>query len=403
MHRVLHVINSLNYGGAEYQLLLNLTALDRSLYENYVCCVTEEGILSERVTALGIPVFSLNVSGKPGWLRAIRCLSGLIRSLQIDLVHTSLSDADIIGGVAGRLCRVPVVSTLCNVGGEPERLIDDPHLNRLKLAAATRLWGLALGGLHCHSIATSHAVKESAINTYRIPRRKLTVIHRALSEVWTADTCDGRTEELKQSLNLAGAYPVLLNVARCVPQKGQRYLIQAMPAVLEKFPRARLLVAGDGPLSESLAALSRELGVAAHTSFLGRRDDVKDLHRLSDIFAFPSLFEGCPNALMEAMVMGKPCVASCIGPTQEVMKDGDTGLLVPPQSPEAMAEAILRLSSDRQLARSLGLRARQLAQEKFTIARTIKQLEAVYGWVLCGEDGAGRCSDGPVARVGVRH
>ena len=102
-YRVLHVISTMGQGGAEHQLLLNLATLDRNLFENSVCCIREEGALADDVTALGIPIYTLRVPRKLGWPRAVFRLQGLISSLKIDLLHTSLVDADIIGGLAGRL------------------------------------------------------------------------------------------------------------------------------------------------------------------------------------------------------------------------------------------------------------------------------------------------------------
>jgi glycosyltransferase involved in cell wall biosynthesis len=141
-------------------------------------------------------------------------------------------------------------------------------------------------------------------------------------------------------------------------------------------------MAGDGPLRDSLTSLSRELGVDRHITFLGRRTDVRCLLELADIFVFPSLFEGLGGALVEASGAGKPCVASRVGPIPEVVEHERSGLLVPSQSPEALAQAICRLVNDPELAQAMGRRGKQIAAEKFSISRNIKQLEELYARIL---------------------
>jgi len=382
LHKILHVIDSLERGGAEHQLLLNLAALDSNLYENYVCTVQDGGPLAKEAANLGAPVFSLGAAGKPQWPRAIIRLGNLVRDLQIELIHTSLFSADMIGGLVGRLSGVPVVATLCSLGGDPANLVDNPNLNRFKLSVTTRLWALALRACHSRYIAISNAVKDSAIRTYGLSEAKVTLIYRALSESWFDGVDTVRSESLRHSLGLTGAYPILINVGRLVPQKGQSYLIQAMPKVLEEFPQAKLLIAGEGPLHEQLSSLILNSGVDGHVNALGCRQDVKDLLAISDIFVFPSISEGLGVSLLEAAAMGKPCVASRIGPLPEVLEDGESGLLVPPQSPAMLAEAVVYLAKNPEIAQAMGRRGHQALLEKFTIDRTIKQLEQVYMQVL---------------------
>jgi glycosyltransferase involved in cell wall biosynthesis len=321
---------------------------------------------------------------------AISRLLKLVRSLQIDLIHTSLFQSDIIGGIAGRLCGVPVVGTICNIADIPERLLDNPHVNKLKLTLSNAVWGLALRSLHKRSIAVSYAVKDSSIRNYSVLEDKVTVIYRSVAELWNDAVRIGDIEDLRRGLGLDGAYPILLNVARLVPQKGQRYLIQAMPSVLEQFPQAHLLIAGDGPLRKSTASLCLELGIDQHVTLLGQRDDVRSLLELSDIFVFPSLFEGLGGALMEATSAGKPCVASRVGPLPEVLDEGNSGLLVSSQSPEELARAIVHLSENPALACNMGQCGRAIATERFDVNKNVRRLEEVYQEILCKNEASAR-------------
>jgi glycosyltransferase involved in cell wall biosynthesis len=124
------------------------------------------------------------------------------------------------------------------------------------------------------------------------------------------------------------------------------------------------------------------LGIEGHITFLGRRKDVRNLLELADIFVFPSLFEGLGGALVEATGAGKPCVASGVGPIPEVVEHGKSGLLVQSQSPDALAQAIIQLVKDPELARAMGQRGKQVAAEKFSISRNVKQLEELYLQIL---------------------
>lgn len=262
LHKILHLIDSLGCGGAEHQLVLNVTGIQGEQFQNYVCYLHAPNDMEADLTAAGIPVFGLDTPGKLDWPRAIWRLFKLVRTLKIDLIHTSLFNADILGGIVGHLSGVPVVGTICSMTDIEERLLDNPRVNKFKLTATNAVWGLAIRSLHQKSIAISYAVKDSAFRNYGTTEDKINVIYRSVTTSWNSPEMIGDTQDLRKALGLEGEYPVLLNVARLVPLKGQRYLIRAMPSIIEKFPRARLLIAGDGPLKESMASLSRELGVS---------------------------------------------------------------------------------------------------------------------------------------------
>jgi glycosyltransferase involved in cell wall biosynthesis len=334
---------------------------------------------------MDIPVFCLGVKGKPQWPRAVLRLRRLISSLKIDLVHTSLYDGDIIGGLAARLSGVPVVSTLVNVAYQEEWLIDNPHLSQTKLAVTKKLLSLVYRTCHIRFIAISQCVKESATEGLGLKEERISIIYRALPSQWLEPDSKETLNVLAAQLGVKQACPLLLNVGRLMPQKGQRYLIEAMPRVVAEFPEARLLIVGEGFLRDDLIALSDRLGVKEQVIFLGTRSDVKQL-----LHVFPSLFEGLGVSLVEATGAGKPCVASRVGPLPEVVEDGKSGILVPPQSPDSLAEAIIRLGRDQELMQDMGQRGSQIAAQKFTIAQAAKRLETLYQGVLSDHYGVGK-------------
>jgi glycosyltransferase involved in cell wall biosynthesis len=147
--------------------------------------------------------------------------------------------------------------------------------------------------------------------------------------------------------------------------------------VLEAFPRVVFLIVGDGPLRGELEALTRALGVEKNVIFAGYREDVPRVLSVFDIKVLPSVTEGLPLAILEAMAMGKPVIATEVGGVKEILKDGETGFLVPPQDPEALSERIIYLLRNEDEARQLGIRARE-ESKKYDIDLCVRRLEELY-------------------------
>ena len=390
--KILHLIETLGHGGAEHQLALAVTGLNRQKYESTVCHLYEPSHLRDPITDAGIEVIGLGLRrSKKNWPVAVQRLAQIVRKRDVDLIHTSLFEADLLGGLVGLVTGVPVIGTLCNIGGESVRLEDNPHLGAMKLHVSTKIWSIALRHLHRHSIAISHAVRDSAVRTFGLDASadRATVIYRAIHREPPNITKDA-VEALRRELNITNETPILLHVGRLAPQKGQRYLLAAMPAVLRHNPRARLLIVGEGWLRPTLVEQIKALGIESSVSLLGRREDVAALHQVSDIFVFPSLFEGLGVSLLEAANAGLACVTSNVGPLPEILEHEKSGLLVPAKDPSALADSIIALISDDLLRRRLGERAKESVREKFSRAAMISGMEDLYDRLL----GPQRATDG---------
>lgn len=362
---------------------MNICGLQGEKFENFVCYLHRPNDLESDLTKAGVPVSSLEVRGRLQSFKGVAQLRKLIQSLNIDLIHTNLYESDIIGGIVGRLTRRPVISTIANLCFEREFMVNNPSLNWVKLESSRFVRLLVAHTCNTHLVSVSQTVAESAQRRLKVSAQKNSVIHRALSQNRLDSPDEQHVRLLRNELELDESSPVLVNVGRLVPQKGQVYLVEAMSKVVEAFPKARLLIAGDGSLMSPLTQLRDSLGLQEHITFLGQRDDIKELLEVADLFVFPSLFEGCPNALIEAMAMGKPCVASRIAPNAEILADGVTGVMATPKSSEALAKAIIELaSSDRDTVRQMGQRARELSRERFTVGAAVEKLENVYQQVL---------------------
>jgi glycosyltransferase involved in cell wall biosynthesis len=235
-----------------------------------------------------------------------------------------------------------------------------------------------------HFVALSQAIKDSAVRHLGLPPERITVIPLGLNP----EESDGglidqeAARRVKDELGLDEAYPILLNVARLSPVKGQKDLMQAMPRVLERFPQAKLLIAGDGPLLSELEQMRDHLGLQDQVLLLGRRDDIKALLHASDLFVFGSYYEGLPGAIIEAMATGRCVVSFDIPSLRAVIEDKRSGVLVQGRDVERFAEAIVNLAEHRDVARNMGERARQIVKEKYDIRQNVRSLEALYRRML---------------------
>ena len=186
----------------------------------------------------------------------------------------------------------------------------------------------------------------------------------------------------RRALGIEPDRPVVLTVGRLIKMKGQRYLVDAVPELVAEFPRLLVVILGQGPLREQLAARAAELGVGSAVQFPGHRSDARLLLDAADVFALPSRHEGMPLAAIEAMDAGLPVVATRVIGTDEVVVDGETGTLVRTEDPPALGAAIAQLIGAAELRRAYGRAGRRHYLANFTLDRMAAQTAAVYERVL---------------------
>jgi len=172
--------------------------------------------------------------------------------------------------------------------------------------------------------------------------------------------------------------PLVATVGHCADHKGQRFLVAAAPAVLARFPEARILIVGEGELLPTLREQARALGVEGRVLFPGFRTDVAALLRALDAFVFPSHLEGLGTSVLDALAVGLPVVATTAGGIPEMITDGVHGRLVPPRDPAALAAAMIELLQSPERARALGQAGRARVQAEFTADRMVEKTLAEY-------------------------
>jgi glycosyltransferase involved in cell wall biosynthesis len=388
--KVLFVIDSLGTGGAEYDLAERLPRFAAFGIAPAVVALRArtEGVQK----ALQQQGFDIRILRERGLLRRIIALRRIIRAEQPDLVRTVLFNADVTGRFAAVGMRTPVLSCLVNTDYVTVRLADR-NLNRLRFALARRLDGWTARHLTAHVHANSEAVKAAAIRDLKLAPDKITVILHARDADRLGQPTPERRERARARLGLRDDQYVLVNIGRQDYQKGQRYLLEALASVVRDHPNIVLLVAGRaGDVSADLLHLVHEMNLERHVLLLGHRDDVPDVLAASDLFVFPSLYEGLPGAVIEAMALGLPIVASDIEPVRELVEDGRNALLVSAGAPDELAAAIERMLADPHVACCFGRRGRFIFEERFTLGASVaREVELYYNVVASG---SGRTASG---------
>lgn len=228
-------------------------------------------------------------------------------------------------------------------------------------------------------IAVSKATREAWIKRTGFSQNRLHVIYNGidLKKFSTTSVCD--ISVLKQSLGLSDDDLVVGVTARLRPAKGHKYLLQALPQVIAAIPKVKVLLVGDGVAKAELQKIAAELHVDRHVIFAGFRSDVQGVTMIYDIAVLPSIaLESFGLALAEAMALAKPVVATNFSGIPEVVEDGITGFLVPPANPEDLAEAIIKLLSDKEQARAMGLAGQRRVQRLFTQEEMLSQTFQMY-------------------------
>ncbi len=343
--------------------------MNGTAFQHVVCHLYGEDDLKGEISLLHIPVFCLGMKRLSQWPKGMVRLLRIIKKYRPDLIHTQLFGADVMGRVLGCLLGIPVVSTLQSSVYEP----GIPYFR-----SRGRQWIDGWTGRLCRAkfIAVSQFVKQSVQKRLNYREEDIVVIHNSVDPGEFSP--NGDRSRLRRSLGWDDRDIFLICVGKLNPPKGQNYLIQALPKVIREYQRVKLLVVGSGPNEREWEALSQQLGLKDAVFFMGDRKDIKDLLEASDIFVVPSLSEGLPVALLEAMSMKKPCIASDIPPVREVIGERKAGILVEPGSAEAIAAALLEVLRSPERAGEMASHARELVVEKFHAGKNARLLEEFY-------------------------
>lgn len=312
------------------------------------------------------PAASLGVVSRWKYPLAVWRLARFLRKQRVSILHAHLYEPTLIGLAAARLAGVKFVFTRHH----SDHNIRTGKRRHILLDA----WSARLSD---QVIAVSDATREIMMRVEKVPGSQITTVYNGMDLL--SDPPAESVERVRRELGL-GQKPVILMVARLHEEKGHRFLFEALPRIMAEAGPVQVLLAGVGPHQDEIAAQVQERGLQEAVRFLGRRQDVPQLLALANLVVLPSLAESFGYALVEAMCLGKPIVASTCGGIPEVVGK-ETALLVPMADAPALEEAILQVLRSPDLARRLGEAGRQRAP-LFSTERMIRGYEAVYRRVL---------------------
>jgi glycosyltransferase involved in cell wall biosynthesis len=374
--RIALFVNSVEMGGVEEHVRqIAAGFVGRGAEVLLICPESDEiGPLADAGSAAGGNVVRLTLSWGTGSLAALRRffkLVGLLRSQRVDVLHVHLTGYT--GGrwaiLAATLARTPAV--ICT----------------LQIAPATPVkWWVRLDRrfinlLVDRFIAVSYVTRGRLIGYLGQSSDKTVVIPNAV-ELHRYSARPAQTRRLiLSSFGIPVTAPIIGCVARLSPQKGITFLIESTPALLAGVPDAHVILVGDGPLRAELEKQAVDLGVRDRIHFAGRQEDIPAWLAAMDVFVLPSLFEGLPLSILEAMAAGLPVVATAVDGTPEAVEDGVTGRLVPPEDAGALAAAVIDVLKTPALAGRLGAAGHARA-ELYSESALIDRLAAVYAEVL---------------------
>jgi glycosyltransferase involved in cell wall biosynthesis len=355
--------------GPETFILSLLSNINRSKYDVHLALLTKRKDgkvrLLEELERNGVADHDIEIIHSPGKIEyaTIRAVHSILRTRDLDILHTNEHKSDALGLIAAKLAGVGTVSSVHGWLSNSVKTKTYEAVDRLVVKYFDKI------------IVGSVALKEDLIER-GIRADKIAVVHNSVPlEAFNGSNVD---RGIKRELSLDSQSPVIGVVGRLSKEKGHEYILRAMRRIIRVFPAARLLVVGRGTAKPQLERLAKHLGIADHVIFTGFYDDIRSIFQMLDIFVLASLRESLPMVLLEAMAAGKAVVATSVGGVPEVVRHGQTGLLVRPKDSLSIAEAVISLLKAQQKRVDMGHRGREHVRANFSAPLLARKVELVY-------------------------
>lgn len=360
--RVLLMIDDASVGGGQQHILALAERLDRQTFEVSVAC-EGKGYLVDELQKRAIPVYPLTMSNRPAPRPLIQCIR-LIHRLRPTIVHTHGGTAGFHGRIASFFApSIRLVHTYHGIHYLHDRQGIQSWIYRL-VDRLLKKWTDRL-------VCVSQSDYTLGVQHNVLDPQKTEVIRNGID-------VDRFVRTAKASSDKAGYPRVVGTIGRLHMEKGHSYLVKAAAQVLKVCPSILFEITGEGELRGDLENEIRSLGLEDHVKLLGERTDVESLFERMDVFVLPSFWEGLPLVLLEAMAAGVPIVATAVGGILEVVTHDREALLVPPRHEQQLAQEILRVLSDRELAARLTRNALQKVRNQFSVDKMVKATENMY-------------------------
>jgi glycosyltransferase involved in cell wall biosynthesis len=365
--RVLHLINSFEVGGTERQAVELLNRIDEKRYDVRLATLNWRGPLREEIAARfpSAPEFPLDSFYDANAVRQLLRLRRLILEERIAVVHAHDFYAGVLGVTAARLCGVKVIAAQRHLRLSDRRAHD---------------WGTRYIHRLAHRLlVNAEGIRDEILRAGSAEAGKIIVIHNGLNAPADVRALrEGQREALLSELSLPSDAKIIGCVAGLKPVKGHRYLLEAAARIMRGDPRLRLALVGEGALRDEILSHAAGLGISARTRLLGHRKDSAQLAAAFDVAVLASMHEGLPNAVMEAMSVGTPVVATAVGGVLDLIKDGETGFLVPPADVAALARKVEFAIARPDQSDLIAMRGRRFIIERFGMERMVSAVEGLY-------------------------
>ncbi len=370
-YKIAYLIDGLSMGGAERLMAPMLKYLSRDHFDPYVCALQlkDGNPMADELRALGVPVECLQIKRLRD-LDAIPRLTGYLKDIGADLVHTQLEAANILGNISAKLVGLPSV---CTIHVMPSLEV------KTKTRIHQRVEWFILRHFCDRVISVAEEARRYHIKISGSSEKQVTTIYNGidLSPFLSMDAARERAA-VRAELGIPPDALVLITVAVLRPQKGIQYMIRALPDILASTPEVYYLVVGGGPHETVLREEVQAAGMNGRVIFAGMRTDVPRLLAASDVFVLPTLTEALPTVLAEAMAARLPIVASRVGGVPEMITDGQNGALVEAEDTRGLAAACSRLLASPETRAAYGAEAWKTVNRKFSIERQVDQLKELY-------------------------
>ncbi|MCD6385084.1 glycosyltransferase [Candidatus Sumerlaeota bacterium] len=373
--KILYFIGSLQLGGAERQLAELATRLDKTRFDVEICCIAQGGPLVKFVEHHGVPVRIFNfylVRGKLNpysyfhLIRELWRIYRYIKKSRPDIVHAFLYTAYIVGIACARVAGVPVtIASRRSLGYFKDNTLFKQPLENI------------INKFTNYVLVNSEAVKQDVLRREKIDPQKIHLIYNGVDIQRFQHPANAG--DIRTKLGIPDDCVTIGVVANLIPYKGHTELIESARIIKNEFPQTRFVCVGrDSGIKPKLESLIHNYHLEEMFIFTGDRTDIPELMQAFDIVALASYEEGFSNVILEAMASGKPVVATNVGGNPEAVVHGKTGLIVPPRSPQALADALLRLLKDPQLRSTLGKNGLERARKLFSIEHLIENMQNFY-------------------------
>ena len=368
--RLMHIINCYTFAGAEILAYNIAQRIDTDKFDVFICSIGKsdneiESYIKNMLQSKNITVLQLDKPSHKNRVEGILKLAVLLRQYKINVINTHCSSPDFYGKLAGFLAGVPFVySTIhSNVGYK-------------------RLREKFLRHFTAKYIAISESVKNYMLGDLGLPCNKIELISNGVKYVDFLDIDKVARMIMMDELGIDINKKVISSIGRLVKLKGHNFLIDAANAILEEYRDVHFLIVGNDKVdiewANSLKRLVKDKSLERYFTFTGTRNDITDILSLTDVFVFPSINEGLPLAVLEAMAAGVPVVSTDVGSIGEVVSHGVNGLLIPSGNSLSIAQSIIKLFDNWEWAEKMGKNARKLVRSEYSIEDTAKRYEELY-------------------------